>query len=155
MRQRLRFSIYVIKHAYYKWVVITFIIWPFLRTHQPTNFLPQTLLSQTDPNRDRRLWVGQVILHSPIRWDWSIKTFHVEPTATSKCCVTASAWMLSSLCRQFPFIFGRLGNMRQSPVWALQMTRMPHMPLPEVLFIFQTFMYYSSLCVCVCWQMKI
>lgn len=55
--------------------------------------------------------------------------------------------MQSGLCRQIPFIFGRLGNLRRSPVWALQITRMPRVPLPEALFIS---MYYSSLCVCVC-----
>lgn len=134
--------------------MITFIIWPFFTdtsTHKP----PSANISQSHWPLSN--WVVMTVVSKHDRWPGQRnqtklidQTFHVEPRATYTCCVTASAWMQSSLCRQVPFIFGSLGNMRQSPVWALQMTRMPHMPLPGVLFIFQTFMYYSTLCVCVC-----
>lgn len=66
------------------------------------------------------------------------EAFHSETPATYKRCLTASVWVQTSLCRRLVFISGSLGNVRQSPVWGLQMAGMPHMPMPDLLFIFRT-----------------
>lgn len=122
--------------------VVLCIIWPIFADAVTSCKHPRIKLTPSKPchpepsSETRRLQPGQR----------SIRTFHRAPAATYKCCVTASARTQSGLCRRIPFIFGRLGNLRRSPVWALQMTRMPHVPSPEALFIS---MYYSSLCVCV------
>lgn len=59
-------------------------------------------------------------------------------------------------CRRLVFIFGSLCNVRRSLVRGLQMTGMPRMPMPDVLFIFRVFYvlfeqkYRKSVSVCVC-----
>lgn len=154
MLQRLRFSTYVIKQPYYKWVVITFIIWPFLRTHQPTNLLLQTFLSQTDPNPERRLWAGQVIWTAPSDETDRSKhfTWNQQPLLSAVSQPQQECWAAcADSSRLFLADLVTCANLQ----CGLCKWRGCHTCLYQKCYLYSRRLCIIRVCACVCWQMKI
>ena len=131
----------------------------------------QTLLGHSDLVRIAQLWLlcvfkrGSLDSRSTQQCSWMKpallfnqklkEAFHRELLKT----LINAVSRLQYECRRLVFIFGSLCNVRRSLVRGLQMTGMPRMPMPDVLFIFRVFYvlfeqkYRKSVSVCVCvWQ---